>query len=162
MKKLIIVLALTLSFVTIASAQPRAIGARFGRSQLEASYQHSFHKGFIEADLGLDLMAKGGFVLTGIYDFEFAHCNWTPRGEWTWYAGPGATVGYVYNGNSDDSIVGAMAGLCGQLGLEYAFWFPLAISADIRPTIGYHFGDSAIYKYNAFTFIPTISVRYRF
>ena len=53
-------------------------------------------------------------------------------------------------------------GICGQLGVEYTFTFPLAISLDVRPQFGYHFGDGGVYSGGLYGFIPTLGVRYRF
>ena len=160
MKKLIIILAFSLCFAAAASAQSRALGGRFGYG-VELSYQHYLSPDiFLEADLGLDLIGKGGFKATAIYDWELAHPDWTDQGEWTVYAGPGATLGVVSNGSGKDG--GFMLGICGQLGVEYTFTFPLAISLDVRPQFGYHFGDGGVYSGGLYGFIPTLGVRYRF
>ena len=160
MKKLLIILALAIGFTSVASAQSRAVGSRLGYG-VELSYQHYLAPDiFLEADLGLDLIGKGGFKATAIYDWELAHPDWTDQGEWTVYAGPGAALGVVSNGSGKDT--GFFLGICGQLGVEYTFTFPLAISLDIRPQLGYHFGDGVAYTGGLFGFIPTLGVRYRF
>ena len=50
MKKILLTAALILGLSFAASAQPRAIGAKFGWG-LDLSYQHSFGTNFLEADL---------------------------------------------------------------------------------------------------------------
>ena len=52
MKKILLTVALILGFSIAASAQPRAIGAKFGWG-LDLSYQHSFGTNFLEADLAV-------------------------------------------------------------------------------------------------------------
>lgn len=158
MKKALIVIAAVFGFALVASAQPKAVGGRLGYG-LEASYQHFLgNPNFLEVNLGLDLLGgEPGFRATGTYNFTFAQPNWTPRGNWAWYAGPGATLGTTHY-NDDNNF---FFGLVGQVGLEYTFWFPLQLSADLRPTIGICDGE---FWTNGITygFIPTISVRYSF
>jgi hypothetical protein len=55
----------------------------------------------------------------------------------------------------------AMFGIVGQVGLEYTFWFPLQLSADLRPRLCY-VNDSLWEHGLSHGFIPTISVRYHF
>jgi hypothetical protein len=56
---------------------------------------------------------------------------WTSRGEWGFYAGPGASVGLGV-GETNYLTLGA----AGMVGLEYTFWFPLQLSIDFRQHIG--------------------------
>ena len=85
-----------------------------------------------------------------------AQPGWTPRGEWGFYAGPGASVGVGFNG-------GASIAVAGQVGLEYTFWFPLQLSVDLRPQIGVWLNNGAgFYTGGLYGFVPCLSVRYRF
>ncbi len=85
-----------------------------------------------------------------------AQPDWTSRGEWGFYAGPGASLGYGFNNSFHIAAVG-------QVGLEYTFWFPLQLSVDLRPQFGVAVHDGAhFYKGGLFGFVPTIGVRYRF
>lgn len=158
MKKAIIIIAAVLGFATMASAQPKAVGGRLGYG-LEASYQHYLGApNFLEVNAGLNVYGgKAGFNATGTYNFMFAQPSWTPRGEWGWYAGPGVTLGSTYY-NDDHNF---FFGVVGQVGVEYTFWFPLQLSADLRPTFGLCDGE---FWTNGLWggFIPTISVRYSF
>ena len=53
MKKIILIAAMICGFAVAASAQPKALGLRFGYGA-ELSYQHNVAgANFIEADLGL-------------------------------------------------------------------------------------------------------------
>ena len=188
-----------LTFIIIAFAaanvyaQPRAMGARFGATGLEADYQHEIKRNqFIEGNLGLDFGAlahgKPGVKATATYNFIWARPAWTQQGSWAIYAGPGATLGYV-NDSAHFTVgkevypydaAGFMLGVCGQVGLEYTFWFPLQLSVDLRPTIGMHVSGKyretdpvtgitiendahvGLYDTGFLGFCPSISVRYRF
>ena len=108
----------------------------------------------------------------------------TNKGSWALYAGPGVAIGYVNDNTAwkgaDGNIQisgetnGFMLGICGQVGLEYTFEFPLQISVDIRPYLGMHSntgikmndqqyaGKSGFYNAGLAGFIPSISVKYRF
>lgn len=191
MKKIIIITLIALASIT-ASAQPRAMGIRFGASDIDASYQHEINsKQFIELDLGMDM----GYNLNGhpgakaafTYNFIWAHPAWTAEGCWSLYVGPGLAVGFV------DDIVpyeiagdikgyydnGWMVSVAAQVGCEYIFEFPLALAIDIRPYFGIHMNDGTLkdpltgtrvsfgnktgfYDNGLLGFIPSISVRYRF
>lgn len=155
MKKIILTAVLAAFVAAAATAQPRAIGLRAGWGA-EASYQHTLGDiNFIEADLGLYTVNSLNLAVT--YNFMIAQPNWTDRGEWGFYAGPGAALGTkILEDNSSFYLA-----VAGQAGLEYTFWFPLQLSADIRPQFGFAFGDNAFYG-EALSFVPTLSVRYRF
>ena len=150
MKKIILIAALVLGFATAAVAQPRAIGIRGGYGA-ELSYQHSLGANFIQADLGL---VGHGVTATATYNWMLAQPDWTDRGEWGFYAGPGAALGVV--GKS------FCAAIAGQVGLEYTFWFPLQLSVDLRPQIGFWAGNKTAGFYGLESFCPTLAVRYRF
>ena len=154
MKKIIIAAALVLGFAVAASAQPRAIGVRVGNGG-EVSYQHSLVNNFLEVDGGLGLGFDGVFNVgaTGIYNFMIAQPSWTPRGEWGFYAGPGAGVGL---GLGDVNYFNISA--AGMVGLEYSFWFPLQLSLDFRQHIGIGFGGHGIHAPSS----VGLGIRYRF
>jgi hypothetical protein len=132
MKKIIIIAALLFGFAAAASAQPRAVGVRIGNGG-ELSYQHQLGANFLEVDGGLGLGFDGTFNVgaTGIYNFMIAQPDWTDRGEWGFYAGPGASFGL---GVGDANYF--TLGIAGMVGLEYTFWFPLQLSIDFRQHIG--------------------------
>ena len=150
MKKIILIAAMVLGFAVAAVAQPRAIGGKFGWGA-EVSYQHGFGSNFLEANVGLNSFNSiDGSV---VYNFMIAQPNWTDRGEWGFYAGPGAAVGM--NAFGEDPYFHIAA--AGMVGLEYTFWFPLQLSVDVRPTLGYGFG----YGFH-WGVMPSLGVRYRF
>ena len=154
MKKIILIAAMVLGFAVAASAQPRAIGVRLGNGG-EVSYQHSLGTNFLEVDGGLGLGFDGTFNVgaTGIYNFMIAQPSWTSRGEWGFYAGPGAGVGL---GLGDANYFNISA--AGMVGLEYSFWFPLQLSLDFRQHLGFSFGEKPLWAPSSIA----LSVRYRF
>lgn len=123
MKKLIVVILSVFAFVAVASAQPRAIGVRAGFGG-EISYQHYVGENFVEADLGL--VGNHGFYVTGIYDFNIGYA-----GPFSFYAGPGAQVGF-YNAGENAMALNLAVG--GQIGAEWAIpAAPINITLDWRP-----------------------------
>lgn len=192
MRKAILTIILASIAVTVTNAQPRAAGLRIGVTGLDASYQHTMSSTqFIGADLGLDFgyNANGysGVKATAIYNFIWARPAWTNKGSWGLYAGPGLSLGFVNDimpykvGNDTIGFLdnGFMFALAAQFGLEYTFWFPLQLAAEIRPLFGLHANDGrmrdpvtdTIIKYESkvgfydgglLGFAPTITVRYRF
>ena len=154
MKKIIVLAAVILGFSVAAAAQPRAIGIRIGNGG-EVSYQHTMGQNFLEVDGGLGLGFDGVFNIgaTGIYNFMIAQPQWTDRGEWGFYAGPGASVGL---GIGEANYLNLAA--AGMVGLEYTFWFPLQLSLDFRQHIGFSFSEKPLWTPSNIA----LSVRYRF
>ena len=156
MKKIILVAAMVLGFAVAASAQPKALGLRFGYGA-ELSYQHNMGgANFLEADLGLGEFKF--FNAAVAYNFMIAQPSWTSRGTWGFYAGPGAGLGLGIgndgNGNKHNYFTLSAAGM---VGLEYTFWFPLQLSVDFRQHIGFGFGKGMWFPSSV-----GISARYRF
>ena len=154
MKKINLAAAMVLGFAIAATAQPRAIGVRIGNGA-EISYQHSFNANFLEVDGGVGLGFDKTFNLgaTGIYNFMIAQPAWTDRGEWGFYAGPGA--GLALGVGEADYFALSVAGM---VGLEYTFWFPLQISLDLRENIGLGFAGHGLWDHTSLG----LSFRYRF
>lgn len=154
MKKIILMAAMIIGFAVAATAQPRSIGARIGNGA-EISYQHTLGgANFLEIDGGLGLPFDGTLSVgaTGIYNFMIAQPAWTDRGEWGFYAGPGAGVGL---GVGDANFFNLS--VAGMVGLEYTFWFPLQLSLDLKPTLGFGFNHGFHWGV-----MPAFGVRYRF
>ena len=150
MKKFFLVAAMVLGFAVAASAQPRALGAKFGWG-LDLSYQHGFGADFLEVDLGLNNF--NALNVAGVYNFMIAQPNWTSRGTWGFYAGPGAGVGLALGDVNYFALSAA-----GMVGLEYTFDFPLQISLDFRQHIGLGFGGHGVWYPSS----VGLSFRYRF
>ena len=163
MKKIILIAALALGFAVAATAEnpiekkfggkTRALGLRGGYG-FELSYQHSLGENFVEADLGLWGFNTLNAVAT--YNWMLAQPQWTSRGDWGFYAGPGVAVGFDFN----SATAGLNVAAVGQIGLEYTFWFPLQLSIDIRPQLGVHIGNGDLFHVSGF--YPTLAARYRF
>ena len=153
MKKIILIAAMVLGFAVAAAAQPRAVGIRGGYG-IEATYQHTLGTNFLEANLGLNGFNALNFAAT--YNWMLAQPQWTDRGEWGVYAGPGAAVGLGFGPVSSFNLAA-----CGQVGLEYTFWFPLQLSLDIRPQLGFvTAGGHGGFYFGGWC--PALGVRYRF
>ena len=137
MKKLVLSLVLFASAIAV-SAQPRAIGGRITNG-LDVSYQHGFgEKNMLQIDAGF----HGGGHSTGIhaagtYNWVFPISSWKHEGSWNWYPGVGAGLGL---GGFSNSYV--FLGVAGMIGVEYNFKFPLQLSLDYRPIIGWQFGNN--------------------
>lgn len=150
MKKILIIVIAAFALCATAAAQPKAIGARLGWGG-QLSYEHFLGgSNFLEVDAGL--YGWKGISLSGdiSYNFMIAQPNWSPRGDWGFYLGPGVSLG-TYAGEKQFNF---NVGLFAQIGLEYTFWFPLNISLDVRP--GYYFMSKA------WGYIPALSLRYAF
>ena len=177
MKKILLMAVISLGFAAAAYAQPRAIGLRGGLKSVEASYQHTLNENFIEGNLGLAIGGGFGLNAAGTYNFMIAQPEWTDRGEWGFYAGPGVGLGFGFGNTggdvedgrsikrSGDTVGYFTLGVLGQAGLEYTFWFPLQLSVDVRPMLSLNMGNTGVH-FNAsgliYGFVPTLSVRYRF
>lgn len=156
MKKIILFLAVVCFSATIAKAQEikkfttyeagkNAIGLRLG-GNAELSYQ-KFVSTYNRVELDLGWNFDGDSVgLTGIY--QWVRPFSVEDIGFNWYVGAGANVGFA----SSEFILGVV----GQLGIEYNFNIPLAISLDWRPNFGLipatHFYANSI----------ALGVRYRF
>ena len=146
-------IALVMLGVSVAvQAQPRAVGLRGGYG-VEASYQHNLGgENFVEADLGL--YSFNALNVGATYNWMLCQPNWTSQGKWGVYAGPGVVLGLGLGGANYFS-----AAVCGQVGLEYTFDFPLQLSLDVRPQLGFWTGGNHFYFEG---FYPALGIRYSF
>lgn len=165
MKKVLIAFVLIAGFSFTSQAQdiaPNALGLRLGDSDgfgAEISYQRALGgNNRLELDLGIrDGNNYDGFKLAGLYQWV-----WNIDGGFNWYAGVGGGLAsysfdnYRGNGNDyDDTFVFA----AGDIGIEYNFDFPLILSLDFRPEIG--FGDGN-YDNDDLDFDIALGIRYQF
>lgn len=147
MKKLFLALVAVFALSMTANAQNN-LGVRLGGGQgynAELSYQMGLGGNRLELDLGWH--GDDGFTsisLTGIY-------QWTGEiaGNFGWFAGVGAHVGFWSYDVTDDTDI-ALA-IAGQAGVEYKFQaVPIQLSLDIRPRFyiipdtDFHWGDIAL------------------
>ena len=135
MKSILVVSALLLS--TIVGAQTiskNALGIRVGDNDGfggEVSYQRYLKENNrLEFDLGFrNSHNVDAFKLVGLYQWVMP----IDKG-FNWYVGAGAGVG-AFDANDYD---GSFALVAGDLGIEYNFDFPLLISLDMRPELGFN------------------------
>lgn len=157
MKKLFLAfgfLIFTIASINAQDISDNAIGIRLGDNDgfgAEVSFQHKMgDTNRLEINLGL----RGnnnydGFKATGLYQWV-----WELENNFNWYAGAGGGLGHwnVKGGDASETyFFGA-----GVVGIEYNFDFPLMISLDFRPEIG--FGD----YYDGFNSDFGLGVRYQF
>ena len=137
MNKYFWIVAALLGLSLAAAAQPKAIGIRGGPFEQEISYEHWYtvfdnEFDFLEAEVGV--FTGNGYKATLTYNFTLATPDFTDRGEWGLYAGPGVMTGYgSYTDPEGKSHGRPFIGGAFQLGVEYNFWVPLQLSADFRP-----------------------------
>lgn len=150
MKKILFVFAILGSITCSLQAQNQdaliaenAIGLRLGDSDgfgTEVSYQRAVgsNNNRIELDLGIRSNRDFDAIrLTGLY-----HWVWNIDGGFNWYVGPGAGLASIDFDNDRfgrDFDNETYAYIAGNIGLEYNFDFPLLLSLDFRPELG--FGD---------------------
>ncbi|MCB7480206.1 hypothetical protein [Christiangramia sediminis] len=147
MKKLVLLAALTFGavFFTDVKAQEisdNAIGLRIGDGGgfgAEVSYQRALgDNNRLELDLGWrDSKDYDAVKLVGLYQWV-----WNIEGGFNWYVGVGGGIGsyddkYYRDLDDDDVNDGLFALLAGDIGIEYNFDFPLLLSLDFRPEIGF-------------------------
>lgn len=144
MKKLALLAFCVIGFAINSQAQnvaDHALGLRLGDSDgfgTEISYQHGLSENNrLELDLGWqDSGHYDAFRLTGLY-------QWVMNIEsgLNWYLGAGAGLGsrgfHDHDGHDHDGDSEFFALIAGDVGLEYDFDFPLLISLDFRPEIGF-------------------------
>lgn len=159
MKKLFLLSVLAVGFINLSNAQDiakNAIGLRLGDNDgfgTEISYQRALGaNNRLEVDLGWRSGKNyDGYKLAGLYQWV-----WHLDGDFNWYAGAGGGLGNYSIDVPGDNYNETFAFLAGDIGIEYSFDFPLQLSLDFRPELG--FGD---YK-DDLDFDIGLGVRYQF
>ena len=158
MKKLLLAAVMAVASISLAVAQPRAIGANIGYGA-SFSYQHNLGEANM-IDLAVGVPGFSGIGATCTYDWinPFGtQIPWNEKGAWNWSLGVGAGAGFIWD------VTGGYAGVVGHCGVAYDFWFPLELSVDWRPNIGAYFGKGfAGFNANGLYTGITIGVRYLF
>ena len=165
MKKILVTLVSVVAFMVTSQAQEiskNAIGLRLGDGNgfgAEVNYQRALNEqNRLEFGLSVRNRVKkkehtSTVKLVGIYQWV-----WNIDGGFNWYAGPGIGVGQIvfdeddFDRRSNETFAFA----AGDIGLEYSFDFPLLVSIDFRPELG--FGN---YR-NDVVFDIGLSARYQF
>jgi hypothetical protein len=143
MKRIFFTFGLLLFTVITVNAQEiakNAIGLRFGDDDgfgTEISYQRALSENNrIEAGLAWrSNRVFNAFEVTGIYQWVFEFSQITEG--MNWYVGAGGGLG---SWSIKDDFVGddgVFFFAAGDIGVEYLFDFPLQLSLDFRPKIGF-------------------------
>ncbi|GGX03619.1 hypothetical protein GCM10007384_01700 [Aquimarina muelleri] len=162
MKRILIFAIFLLGSVSAVKAQEiskHALGLRLGDDDgfgVEASYQLGLgDSNRLEFDLGWRDFNYGDAVkIAGIYQWVFN----IDKG-FNWYVGPGGGLVFVDYDNDRflrDNRSETYFFIAGDIGIEYNFDFPLLLSLDFRPEIG--FGDND----DDLDFDIGLGVRYQF
>ncbi|WP_158975294.1 hypothetical protein [Cellulophaga sp. L1A9] len=137
MKKILGVFAIILLASISAQAQSiskNALGLRLGDNDGfggEISYQRYLKENNrLEFDLGWrDSNNVDAFKLVGLYQWVMPI-----EGNFNWFVGAGAGIGSFDAGENDGTFVL----IAGDIGIEYNFDFPLILSLDMRPELGFN------------------------
>jgi len=146
MKTFVLTITVMLTGILGMQAQDiskHALGLRLGDNDgfgAEISYQLALKENNrLEFDLGWRNSNNFNAIkVVGLYHWVFN----IDKG-FNWYVGPGGGLGFwsydngFLQSNGDDS--GSFFFIAGDIGIEYSFDFPLQLSLDFRPEIG--FGD---------------------
>lgn len=139
MKKNILILAATF-FSTLLFSQEiadKTIGLRLGDDDglgAEISFQKSMASNN-RIELGLawrNANKYNAYKLTGTYQWLFELDQ-----NFNWYAGAGGGFGSWKLKDDNEGDDGFFLFASGVVGIEYAFDFPLLLSLDVRPELGF-------------------------
>lgn len=147
MKKTMIALGVLLSGMTVSAQEiSQAVGLRIGDSDglgYEISYQRPFKEQRLQLDLGLrNDDTVNAYKLSAGYQWVKDLSELTDG--FTWFYGAGAGVGH-WSSEVNVPVLGKVendetyALISGTVGIEYNFEFPLQLTLDARPELG--FGD---------------------
>lgn len=141
MKKALLILVAALALATAASAQQKAIGIRTGfdpfsasLSGIEASFQYGLSDANrLEFDAGWSSL--GHENATNLYVAGMYHWKWNIVDKLDWFVGPGIVLTMYDLGDNIPDYGGLGLGICGQVGVQYTFDFPLTVGLDTRPML---------------------------
>lgn len=133
-KVLFYLLLITATTVSAQTISKNALGIRFGDNDGfggEISYQRYLKENNrLEFDLGFRSSNNvDAFKLVGLYQWVMPI-----DGGFNWYVGAGGGLGSFDAGEND----GTFALVAGDIGIEYNFDFPLLLSLDMRPELGFN------------------------
>ena len=162
MKKLVLLAAFILGAVFFSDVNAQqisenALGLRVGGGGgygAEISYQRAIggDNNRLELDLGWRNDSHYDAIkIVGLYQWI-----WNIEGGFNWYAGAGAGLGNVDDNRGYPD--GLFALVAGDIGIEYNFDFPLLLSLDFRPEIGFNDYDAV----DNFTPDVALGIRYQF
>ena len=162
MRRLLLILVVACLSIG-AKAQVRSLGVTLGPYEA-VTLQHWVYgtDNIFQLDLGYHTgVPSGGSIrMMAAYNIPILSPQWTEKGTWNFYAGPG-----IYIGGSTAPGKGLNFGVIANVGIEYIFdSLPILLSAEMRPGLGTMFSnDDFIYDIdNLLDLIPMVSVRYMF
>lgn len=147
-------------FLQAQEISNNAIGLRLGDSDgFGASF--TYQRAIMETNrLEFNFGWTDGKDYDGIKFISLFQWVWNIDGNFNWYVGPGAGFGsYNFENSNGSDHRDNFAILSGVAGIEYHFDFPLLLSLDVRPELG--FGDD-IYDNDNLDFDVGLGVRYQF
>jgi len=159
MKKYVLLTLASVFFSLNAVSQniaDNAIGLRLGDSDgfgTEINYQRAILDNN-RLEFGLSWHTNDNvdsFKLAGLFQWV-----WQLDGNFNWYAGAGGGAGVVSVDTTSTRSDGTFLFVAGDIGIEYDFDFPLLLSLDFRPEVG--FGNAR----NDVDFDIALGVRYQF
>lgn len=159
MKKLIVLLAVVVASVSVASAQnyDHGVGLRLGYGgALDYKWNFSERNSW---EFNLSFPAFAGFSATAAYQWNWPLGVQRANGEgFNAYVGPAAGLGYL----GLSGYKGLFIGIGGHGGVEYKFRIPLAIGIDYKPMFTYVMSnaDKGLYAPGLFDF--GLAIRYAF
>ncbi|MDX1543596.1 MAG: hypothetical protein R3214_06570 [Christiangramia sp.] len=167
MKKIVLLTAFIIgavffSKVSAQSISENALGLRIGGGNgygAEVSYQRATSgNNRLEFDLGWRNDGHYDAIkLVGLYQWV-----WNIEGGFNWYVGAGAGLGnydhHHHPGHDHFDDDGIFALIAGDIGIEYNFDFPLLLSLDFRPEIGF----SDFHDHDDFSPDIALGIRYQF
>ncbi len=128
MKKLIVLIAVVVASVSVASAQGWGIGARLGTDLQVVAQKYMANDNYFELRVGYTPFHDGNFDASLLYVWNVKNWGWTP-GNWFLDIGAGANVGF----GGKSVFVGVQA--MGKFGYTFAK-VPLSLSFDVSPALG--------------------------
>jgi hypothetical protein len=158
-----------------ADAQPKSIGASFSYTGMGILYEHDFRAqdSFLEicvkAETSDYISNRRNYpgISAGL-SWNIIICEWlsSEGNTMRFFAGPGVSVGYISDRNTDE---GLFLGLKGRVGGECEFSRNVLISLSISPLIASHFvmrnGELSMKYYRnglIYGWVPEIGIKYRF
>lgn len=172
-----IFLLFAVSSVLAAGKNPdggRTVGGVLAYNEFTFSFQQYVSQDNFELNVNLDMadVISGrecypGFSIDGCYNFTFAAATFGNGEKIRGYAGPGVSLGYVRDIDGKHCLI---AGMCGNIGVEYLFNVPVSLSLSLNPTLSMAvkrnengFLTMGAYKNGLiYSILPHIGIRYHF
>jgi hypothetical protein len=159
MKRYLLIVLLSVLGLGAVQAQLRTIGLSVGY-EVDISWQYTIGEyGMMDVSANIPRFSGVGGTVTynrmNPFDLEIP---WYQYGTWNWYLGGGLGLG-SYGLFKKDVENSWFFGLVVHAGIEYCFEFPMQLSLDYRPNLG--FISKGSYEFNEDGYYGlTIGIRY--